>query len=45
LCFQLNLAAIIADPEDLIRGRESGRLDRNSGKAAVNSYKTKTGGN
>jgi len=40
-----NLAAIIADPEDLVRGRESRRLDRNSGKAAVNIYKTKTGGN
>lgn len=40
-----NLAAMIADPEDLVRGRESVRLDRNSGKAAINSYKTKTGGN
>lgn len=40
-----NLAAMVADPEDLVRGRESGRLDRNSGKAAVNAYKTKTGGN
>lgn len=40
-----NLAAMVADPEDLVRGRESGRLDRNSGKAAVNAYKAKTGGN
>ncbi|MFN3620332.1 CpaD family pilus assembly protein [Sphingorhabdus sp.] len=40
-----NLAAMVADPEDLVRGRESNRLDRNSGKAAVNAYKTKTGGN
>lgn len=40
-----NLAAMVADPEDLVRGRESARLDRNSGKAAVNAYKTKTGGN
>ena len=40
-----NLAAMVADPEDLVRGRESGRLDRNSGKAAVNTYKAKTGGN
>lgn len=40
-----NLAAMVADPEDLVRGRESARLDRNSGKAAVNDYKTKTGGN
>lgn len=40
-----NLAAMVADPEDLVRGRESGRLDRNSGKAAVNAYKNKTGGN
>ena len=40
-----NLAAMVADPEDLVRGRESARLDRNSGKAAVTTYKTKTGGN
>ena len=39
-----NLAAMVADPEDLVRGRESNRLDRNSGKAAVNAYKAKTGG-
>jgi pilus assembly protein CpaD len=40
-----NIAAMVADPEDLVRGRESSRLDRNSGKAAVNAYKNKTGGN
>lgn len=40
-----NLAAMIADPEDLVRGRESKRLDSNSGKNAVNTYRTKTGGN
>jgi pilus assembly protein CpaD len=40
-----NLAAMIADPEDLVRGRENKRLDSNSGKNAVNTYKTKTGGN
>jgi len=40
-----NLAAMVADPEDLVRGRESKRTDRNSGKAAVNAYKAKTGGN
>jgi pilus assembly protein CpaD len=40
-----NLAAMIADPEDLVRGRENKRLDSNSGKNAVNSYRSKTGGN
>lgn len=40
-----NLAAMVADPEDLVRGRESKKLDGNSGKNAVNTYKTKTGGN
>jgi pilus assembly protein CpaD len=40
-----NLAAMIADPEDLVRGRENKKLDSNSGKNAVNAYKTKTGGN
>lgn len=40
-----NLAAMVADPEDLVRGRDSKRTDRNSGKAAVNAYKAKTGGN
>lgn len=40
-----NLAAMIADPEDLVRGRESKKLDANSGKNAVGAYRTKTGGN
>lgn len=40
-----NLAAMIADPEDLVRGRESKKLDANSGKNAVGTYRTKTGGN
>lgn len=40
-----NLAAMIADPEDLVRGRENKRLDRNSGKNAVGTYRSKTGGN
>jgi pilus assembly protein CpaD len=40
-----NLAAMIADPEDLVRGRENKKLDANSGKNAVNTYKSKTGGN
>ena len=40
-----NIAAMVADPEDLVRGRDNKRLDSNSGKAAVNAYKTKTGGN
>jgi pilus assembly protein CpaD len=40
-----NLAAMVADPEDLVRGRDNKRLDSNSGKAAVNAYKNKTGGN
>lgn len=40
-----NLAAMIADPEDLVRGRENKRLDTNSGKNAVGRYNSKTGGN
>jgi len=40
-----SLAAMIADPEDLVRGRESKKLDANSGKNAVNTYRSKTGGN
>jgi pilus assembly protein CpaD len=40
-----NLAAMVADPEDLVRGRESGKLDSNSGKRAVDTYRAKTGGN
>ncbi|MEP7349085.1 MAG: CpaD family pilus assembly protein [Sphingorhabdus sp.] len=40
-----NLAAMIADPEDLVRGREDKKLDDNSGTKAVNAYRAKTGGN
>jgi pilus assembly protein CpaD len=40
-----NLAAMVADPEDLVRGRDSKKLDANSGKNAVNTYRGKTGGN
>lgn len=40
-----SLAAMIADPEDLVRGRENKKLDANSGKNAVGAYRTKTGGN
>ncbi len=40
-----NLAAMVADPEDLVRGRQNEKLDGNSGKNAVNVYNTKTGGN
>jgi pilus assembly protein CpaD len=40
-----NLAAMVADPEDLVRGRDNKKLDTNSGKNAVNTYRAKTGGN
>jgi pilus assembly protein CpaD len=40
-----NLAAMIADPEDLVRGRENKKLDNNSGARAVGTYRAKTGGN
>ncbi len=40
-----NLAAMVADPEDLVRGRENQKLDTNSGKKAVDTYRAKTGGN
>ena len=36
-----NLAAMIADPEDLVRGRENKALDKNTGKNAVNAYRSK----
>lgn len=39
-----NLAAMIADPEDLIRGREAKALDNNNGKAAVNAHRAKNNG-
>lgn len=41
-----NLAAMIADPEDLVRGRKDNVLDSNSGTKAVNAHRAKTtGGN
>lgn len=40
-----NLAAMIADPEDLVHGRENKKLNANSGKNAVGAYRSKTGGN
>jgi pilus assembly protein CpaD len=40
-----NLAAMIADPEDLVQGRANKKLDSNSGKKAVDTYRAKTGGN
>jgi pilus assembly protein CpaD len=40
-----NLAAMIADPEDLVQGRDNKKLDSNSGKRAVDAYRAKTGGN
>lgn len=36
-----NMAAMIADPEDLVRGKESENLDRSSGKKAIDAYRTK----
>lgn len=40
-----NLAAMVADPEDLVGGRKNQKLDSNSGKKAVDTYRAKTGGN
>lgn len=41
-----NLAAMIADPEDLVRGNKDKALDANSGNSAANAYRAKrTGGN
>lgn len=40
-----NFAAMIADPEDLVRGRDGKRLDANTGRKAVDGYRSKTGGN
>lgn len=39
-----NLAAMIADPEDLVRGREKTSLDDASGTAAINALRTKQKG-
>ncbi len=39
-----NMAAMIADPEDLIRGRSDEKLDSNSGNQAVTRHRAKTNG-
>lgn len=39
-----NLAAMIADPEDLVRGKENESLDSNSGKRAIETYRARTVG-
>jgi pilus assembly protein CpaD len=39
-----NLAAMIADPEDLVRGKSDRNLKSNSGKKAIDAYRTKTNG-
>jgi pilus assembly protein CpaD len=39
-----NMAAMIADPEDLVRGSEDRKLDSNSGTKAITTYRVKTNG-
>ena len=39
-----NIAAMVADPEDLVRGRDNKALDGNTGKSAVTTYRAKTNG-
>lgn len=39
-----NLAAMVADPEDLVRGRKNTSLDGNSGNAAINKQRAKQNG-
>lgn len=39
-----NLAAMVADPEDLVRGREDENLERNAGAAVIKAHRTKTNG-
>jgi pilus assembly protein CpaD len=39
-----NLAAMIADPEDLVRGQKSAPIDGNSGNAAINANRKKRAG-
>lgn len=39
-----NLAAMIADPEDLVRGRETKPLNKHNGNNAIKAYRAKTGG-
>ena len=36
-----NLAAMVADPEDLVRGQETARIDSNSGSKAVKALRDK----
>lgn len=38
------MAAMIADPEDLVRGKKDENLDRTSGSEAIKKYRTKTKG-
>jgi pilus assembly protein CpaD len=39
-----NMAAMIADPEDLVRGSEDRKLDSNSGTKAISAHRNKTNG-
>ncbi len=39
-----NLAAMVADPEDLVRGRDDDSRDANKGSAAINTFHTRTTG-
>lgn len=39
-----NMAAMIADPEDLVRGRDAKMLGKNDGNKAVNAHRAKTNG-
>lgn len=39
-----NIAAMIADPEDLVRGKENSSNDNSSGNKAIEAYRTKTSG-
>jgi pilus assembly protein CpaD len=39
-----NLAAMVADPEDLISGKEAGANETGSGNRAINTYRNKTSG-
>jgi pilus assembly protein CpaD len=39
-----NMAAMIADPEDFVRGRSNEKLDSNSGTRAVSAQRAKTNG-
>jgi pilus assembly protein CpaD len=41
--YNSNLAAMVADPEDLVRGQKP-KVDGNSGNVAANAHRTKTAG-